>query len=143
VDAWNAVGTASEPVFRDFDRIDKDLAQLTDRVNAGQVPAPVALRTIANLEGECRSLETKISLLPAANDEIREVRKHLLAAQSYKLKILTKIEQILTNRRGARGANPRGLEELSRSYVGEFQAVVRLRDAYFQAHGMHPVDQAP
>ncbi len=143
VEAWNAFGTASEPVFREFDRIDKELAEVTQRVDAGEVSEAAALRTLNHLAAECRSLETRIARIPAANGEIREVHKHLLAAQSHKLRLVTRIEEILASKDGARLVDPRELDRLSEAYVGEFQAIARLRDAYFKAHGMQPADQAP
>jgi rhomboid protease GluP len=143
VDAWNAFATASEPLFRDFDRIDKDLDEVTDGVNSGKISDAAALATIVHIQGECRSLGTRISQLPAANGEIQEVRRHLLSAQSDKLQLLTKIEEILACRVGARPADQRELDRLSKAYVREFEAVGRLRAAYFRAHDMQPVEQAP
>jgi rhomboid protease GluP len=142
IEAWNAFSTASEPVFREFDRLDKELAEITDRVNAGTIAEAAALRAIDRLEVECRTLGTSISQLPAANGEIQEVRKHLLAAQSSKAHLLARIHEILDNNGEARGTDPGELDKLSKAYVGEFQVVTRLRDAYFKAHGMQPAGQA-
>ncbi len=143
VEAWNAFNTSSEPVFREFERIDKDLAEVTERVDAGKVSDEAALRTIALLKEDCRSLEPRIPKLPAANGEIQEVRKHLLTAQSHKLRLVTRIEEIVAAGGAAALADPRELDRLSEAYVGEFKAVARIRDAYFKAHGMQPAEKAP
>jgi hypothetical protein len=143
VDAWNAFNAAVEPVLQEFDRIAQGIDDLTTGLQNGHISEATATRTIARLKDDCKGLEPRISGLPAAHGEIEEIRKHIASAQSFQLRMLTSIEQFLATQDEARINGPSGLSASAEAYGKEFQTVVRLRDAYFKAHGMQRVDEAP
>jgi hypothetical protein len=143
VEAWNAFNAAVGPVLEEIDRIGRSIDQLTDGLADGRLPEATANRTIARLKDECRGLEPLILKLPARNGEIREIRQHLASAQSFQLRSLGSIEQFLATADKAHIEGPGGLSASADAYLKEFQTIENLRDAYFQAHSMRRVDQAP
>jgi rhomboid protease GluP len=135
-EAWNAFHIASQPLFRDFERIEQGLNDLLSRLQDGRSPPADATGTIGRLKRDCRALEPRIAGLPAANGEIQQVRRHIAAAQSFLLRTLTSVERTIETGDEEHLEGPGGLSASNEAYIKEFEAVKTLREAYFRAHSL-------
>lgn len=143
VEAWNSYMHAAQPLLMEFDRIGQRFDDTVAAAQAGRITDAGVARTMSQLKGDCGRLEGRIAGLPAGNDAVREVRRHMATAQALQFRMLTLLEQFAEK---GDEADSKRFDELSRAtaaYVKEFETIKRLGDDYFREHDMHPVNKQP
>ena len=139
VTAINNFLTATQPVYAEFDRIEKEASRINLHVDSSRTKRTI--EALVRLKSENDALSDRIRAMPAANAGVRAIRDELLSAQRYQRKHLdafTKYVETGDHDKYVRG--PNGLKQSHEAYVQHLSRANSLVEAYLKVHGLQKLD---
>ena len=79
--AYQAYYNAAEPIFRELDRIDKEIHKLGEDLDEKRLGKPAATETLGRLRSGAGSLTDRIRAIPVQDPGIQPIKDEILLAQ--------------------------------------------------------------
>ncbi len=134
--AYQAYYNAAEPIFREFDRTDKEVQKIGADLDTKHLSKPAATEALGRLRSRADSLTDRIRAIPVQDPGIQPAKDEIALAQSFQQKLIDALQKFVATDDEKYVTGPDGFQKSVESYYKHHEQAISLANAYMKANDL-------